>query len=293
MPVNIKYIKKIVIIFSILVGTSALFTIASTVIYFEHYSPIKSEEGDIVCSNKAETGYAESTVKDAVLGHGVDNNAKIKLSGKISYSATAGSFYLRDGAFILPLDLSTCADADVYKMNRETLIFTGGVISRANSGATLRVDGIRNNMPVWMQIMFNAGIYGWIGAFFGAIILLFRGSSRLINWLLTAIGLRHQKSESEIPAEAKDNRDAGSSVLAGIFAPLLWGANPIIGAIWLGFGIYSGWKGMQSEKKKIALIGLILCSAELIILPIISIFFGWFSAAPEPNLVKNIFIDNF
>lgn len=293
MPVNIKYIKKIVIIFSVLVGASAFFTIAVPLIYFEYYSPIKSEEGEIICSNKAESGYAESTVKDAVLGHGADNNSKIKLAGKISYSATAGSFYLRDGAFILPLDLSTCADADVYKMNRETLIFTGGVISRADNGATLRVDGIRNNMPVWMQIMFNAGIYGWIGAFFGAIILLFRGFSRLINWFLIMIGLRHQKSESEIPAETVDNQSAGSAALAGIFAPLLWGANPIIGAIWLGFGIYSGWKGMKSEKKKIAFIGLILCAAELIILPFISIFFGWFSTAPEPNLVKNIFVDNF
>ncbi|MDO8558541.1 MAG: PsbP-related protein, partial [bacterium] len=78
-----------------------------------------------------------------------------------------------------------------------------------------------------------------------------------------------------LPEEAL-NKNAGRMLSAGIIAPFLWAANPIVGA---GVHIFSliHYRGaLRSQKRKMAIAGVILCVAGLVLMPIDSIGMGRF-----------------
>ena len=281
-----KNIFKRVAIFAILIAVSVVFAY-SLAIYHKLYSPIKGGQ-TVSCSTERTSGdYTYSTVEDVIFNNSADVEAKVKLTGTVSYSSAANSFYLRDGAFIVPLNLSGCINTDILK-DHEVDVFVKGAVARTDIGKIFLVDGIKESAPVLVQHIFNTGVWGLIGVFVAVPILLLLRLFLLIGWLLVRIGLRHPEPKPKrISTKVRKDRNAKLSVAAAGIALINWFASPILGICWQGIGLYTGWKGLRSSKR-VAVVGIALSAAGLIITPIVFASIGLLSEPPINFAESNI-----
>jgi hypothetical protein len=245
------------------------------------------EDVKVDCRAQTESDHEATTVKEAVLDYAV-RSVKVKMDGWVSWSPAAGAFYLRDGVYGIRLDDGGCVNADVLKDGRERLVFVKGVTVIEDGEPVLRIDGIHPGLPLWAQIAYNAGVW------FFLVLLIIVGAwfFKLLGWLLVVIGSRQPKPNTPERIAAGKNARAGSSIQIAVLAPLVWYFNPIIGVAYSGLGIYRGWQGLKSSKRTVAIIGLILCGAGLIAIPIFFASRGFFSRI-VPNIAQSDIIDHF
>jgi hypothetical protein len=226
-------------------------------------SPI-GPDAEAGCPTQTETGHTDLTVKDLALDF-VARPVKVKTSGLISWSPAEESFVLRDGVYGLRLDAYGCDGMEIFKGGAETPVFVKGVIVVEDREPVLQIDGIKRDAPPWIKIFFIAGM------FFSAIAVgtAIGGIFRFLGWLLIVIGIRHPKPKTPEQIAAEKDRQAGMSVLMGVFAPFLWLLNPVIGIAYHGLGIRYGLKGLRSSKRKAAIVGLIFCGIGLVAMPLV------------------------
>ncbi|MDO8516109.1 MAG: hypothetical protein Q7S28_02565 [bacterium] len=200
------------------------------------------------------------------------------VSGKLSYAPSRETFYLRDGIFVLPLDVSDCQNLDVFKKG-ETPVAVKGIVANDGDSPLLVVTDLGEMVPDWAQMMFNAGIWGGIFILIG----LCGELGKLLRWFLVLIGLMKPKPElSPDEVEKIKERKAGMMVIYGIFTPLVWFVNPIAGAGLQILAVVSGLSGFQSQKRKVAIVGAILCGTGLIVMTFVSVGLGLFKD-PQMN----------
>ena len=275
----LKHVLRILVIFA---GTALM--LGGQSLYQYWYSPIKTNE-QAVCANEAATGHERSTVRDVALGRHEDKT-EVRLYGRISYLPSADAFYLRDGAFNVRLDVSDCRNVKIFKA-AETPVFVKGAVYRQDGEPAVEVDGIGTDAPVWVHDVFGAGLY----LYFGVIIAVVTAVLAFLGWLLILIGVRQPKPE--MPLEKRRTRQAGNSVLAAVAAPVLWFLNPIIGFLYHGAGLYLGWKGLKSPKRTVAIVGLTLCAAGIVAVPILRIALGAAAKPAEPDFYRFLEVENF
>ena len=269
---------KVILRWVVLIGLTALLLLAPRL----YRTPLKAGE-QVTCPNQAAEGYTPATLEDAVLGHGFDTNPKITLNGTISYSSANDRFYLRDGAFLVPLDVPGCTEMDIYKRG-DVLVFIKGTAATVDGRTMVTLDGIHTSAPVWMQNAYNLGLELTIGIAVALVLFLMIGVVKLIRWFLVLIGLKQPAvPKPPIDPEVLNERQAGASLLAGIVGPIFWFLNPFLGILYQGMCLYSGWKGLRSTKRVVAIIGISLCLASFIIMPLVLGALGLFSHASEPN----------
>lgn len=252
--------------FALFLGLTVLLLAAPRIYRSGTVTPLGTEAE---CPSQTETEHTSVAVKDLVFDYAA-RPVKVKTSGLISWSPAAEAFYLSDGILSLRLDAYGCAGMGIFKKSDETPVFVKGVITVEDGEPVLWIDGIRVDLPAWIKTLFSAGILFCLFALAVVIGSVFR----FLGWLLIVIGMRHPKPLTAAQIEAAKDREAGSSVLIGLFAPIFWLINPVLGAAYGGGGLYHGWRGLRSSKRIAAVVGIILCGAGFIVMPIASTFIG-------------------
>lgn len=262
-PVIVRALKRIGTPI-ILIGSTVLLLAAPRI--YRSGTPIPLDT-EAACPSQTETGHTAVTVKDLAFDYAA-RPVKVKTTGLISWSPAAEAFYLRDGIFSLKLDAYGCADMGIFKRNDETPVFVKGVITVRDGEPVLWIDGISVDLPAWVKVLFSAGLI--LLAF--SVILVIVSFFQLLGWLLIVIGIRHPKPPTPAQIEAAKDRQAGASVLCGLFAPAIWLLNPVLGAAYGGLGIHKGLQGLRSSKRTVAVVGIVMCGAGFVAMPIVLAF---------------------
>jgi hypothetical protein len=260
---TIKHVLKKIIFWACF---AALFNLCiwSPNIYW-HYTTGTSGGYQALCSNQSTSASTQVTVADIVL----ENKSAaqvVDVSGQLVYAPEEDMFFLQDGILRLPLDLSDCQNLDNFKKG-EPLVVAKGTVTIDNDKVLLVVNGLRSTVPDWFQVLYSGGVFGSIIFAIFVIIWLAKG----LAWLLAKIGIGF-KNKQPLSPEARKNRQAGFLLLIGLAAPLLWLLNPYLGAvIHLLALLFLAHGGLRSGKRTVAIIGVCLCSAGLVVMFFVSL----------------------
>ncbi|MBI4992493.1 MAG: hypothetical protein HZB99_04755 [Candidatus Harrisonbacteria bacterium] len=277
MPEKIKQIIRKVGILAMFVAASYILTLAPN---FYWYSSSGLWNGrQAVCGTAEEIDYFyDKNLREVILNTGTeydylqvyDNKWPVKVSGKLSYSPGQEIFYLRDGIFSLPLNVSNCQNIQSFEKG-EKLIAVKGIVSEDGDKLLISVTELRETVPGWVQIIYNAGIWGGIIL---VSFVIFSGFSAFFRRFLVRIGLI--KLKPAILPEAIQEKNAVNMFVAGIAAIYIWVLNPVIGAGLQIFSLIFYRDGLRSKKRSIAIAGAVLCGAGFIAMLIEGISLGRF-----------------
>lgn len=218
------------------------------------------------------TGQAEAEetdLREIVLHPEYWDSQRVLVTGELSYASDRGMFHLRDETSVLPLDTSGCQGLEAFKED-EVPVFVRASVARNGDEPILVADGVRESAPGFVQTAFSAGLLG-ILAVWG---LIAAGILWLVKRFLIFIGVM-KKKPALLPEEIAAKK-AGSLLLAGIFAPVLWYLNPFFGAGYTIAALIRGWRGLRSSKRTVAIVGMTLCVTGLVVMSVVSLGFGWF-----------------
>lgn len=271
-----KKIIKIIVFWAIFIGLFNL-CIWSPNIYWQHTVGNKDGFQALCRELQSDSTPVDATVADIILDE--KDRQLISTSGRIIYNASQDIFFLQDGIFKLPLDLSGCQNLDDFK-NNELLVAVKGANLQDDKGQSLLfVSGLRSTVPEWFQVLYASGVFGSMA--FGIFMIV--GIAKGIAWLLAKIGIGSRNKQAISP-EARKNSQAGYLLLIGLTAPLFWLLNPYFGAVInllaLIFWTRTGW---QSQKRTVALVGICLCSLGFIVMTIISLINFSFTKPSSAN----------
>ena len=281
MTKSLRILKKISLFVLALAFVGLLFY--APMIYSWASSPSGTpDQEEAVCRYADETGHEASTLRKIALDFDPLKNPLVGVRGKLSYAPVSQSFYLRDGVFSVPVSLSGCRDFDAFKEG-ETVVMVKGVVAARDGRPIIAVHSVRETVPRWVQFIADAGLLGLWGLAVSLLTLLFQ----FFSWLGVLIGLRKRK---EPPSPAfKLNQHAGASLVAGIAAPLFWIVSPAIGLFFHVVGLVRGRLGLRSQKRRVAVAGLILCGIGLLVIPLVYASTGKFLIRMEPFLYPFFF----
>ena len=204
-----------------------------------------------------------------------DNKWPVKVSGQLSYSSSQKTFYLRDGIFFLPLNVSSCQSLSSFEKG-ETSVIVQGTVSGNDGGLLLTVIELHKTTPSWIQIIYSAG-------FWGNIMLFLIGLLSVISVLLQKLILRIGLAKPNIFPSFLLIKDwkAPKLLIGGIIALFVWIINPIVGALIQIFSLIAYQDELRAQKRKMAITGAILCVAGFIIMTIWSMGIGTFEKPLE------------
>lgn len=205
------------------------------------------------------------------------NHQSVSLSGRIVFSSAQGTFYLRDGIFSLPLDVSDCQGLDAFQ-DGETPVRVQGTVAENGGAPLLVLTKLYETVPTFLQVAFAAGLFG----IFILFVKFVAGVIGLLIWFLVLIGLVKRRPPPS--AEEVNSKKAGATLVSGLFLPFLWFFNPIVGAGYHVSALVSGWRGLHSKKRPVAIAGIALCALGLVVMPLASIAYGW-----HEDLNRNIY----
>ncbi len=205
---------------------------------------------------------------------------KVLVSGNLHYSKMENSFYLRSGALMVPLDVSDCQRLSQFKNEKDTPVAIAGTVTMNNGELIILVKGMRDVAFGWMKVLIN-GAFAVTVTFFTFFIWLGLGLG--LKKILIKIGLAKKPDPSSDISMNTSERKAGWSLLISILSIPLWFLNPYIGLSLQIFGLYLGYPIYILQKNKIAFAGTIISVAGLVIMSLIFIHIGRFSAPLENN----------
>ncbi|MFY9462133.1 MAG: hypothetical protein WAP51_02945 [Candidatus Sungiibacteriota bacterium] len=209
-------------------------------------------------------------LQEVILRSDYWNFQKVAVSGKLSYSENRETFYLRDGIFSIPLNVSDCQNLHDFEQD-EMLIAAKGAVSEDNGELLLTVTELREEVPGFFKVMFNAGFLGLISILAVPLIL---GFIQLLLRFLALTGLK--KTRGVLSPEETGNRAAGRMLLVSIGAPLTWFINPVFGAGFHIFNVLRNRSGLRSPKSKVAIAGVTLSVAGFVFMFMFSFGAGAF-----------------
>ncbi len=212
----------------------------------------------------------KTTLQDINLHFDYWNFAQVSVPGNLSYNSAEETFYLHDGAFIIPVDVSDCQNLFGFKNNAAAFVDATGSLAKNGDKPVLILTSLKESVPPFFQVLYNAALWGVFALF----IALFFVPYLFIVWILRRFGIVKPKPVSS-PDEKKESF-ARALVMAGIGAPILWLLNPIVGAVYHIVAVIFFRTGLESKKRKTALAGLILCIVGFAIMLFISIGRGTF-----------------
>ena len=231
------------------------------------------------------TNYKQSSLEEIFFDSTHQNLEKVIVFGKLSYSKTENSFYVRDGAFIIPLDVSGCQHLDQFKNKPETEIVVAGISTMYNGMPLLSVTGLHDSVPGWMKVMANGGMTVIVTLIYFYLIM---GIGFAVNYFLIKIGLRKNQESAIVRSLKTPEKKAGWSMMYGIVSIPIWFLNPYAGILVQVYAMYIGYKALASEKKKLALAGIIVSGAGLLIMTFIFLSIGRFSNPPKANFFGGV-----
>ncbi|MDO8558212.1 MAG: hypothetical protein Q7S09_03430, partial [bacterium] len=184
MSEKIKQILKRIAGWLVYIAVVSLLIIGPNLYWLNSSAPWSGRQA--VCGGESKDGI-RSDLQRIVLDAADLNSGPVELSAELSYAPSQGIFYLRDGIFSVPLDTSDCQGLEGFQ-NGESFVAVKGTVEKDDEILILAVNGLRETVPIWVQIMYNAGIWGGIA---GTIMLLamgFAGVRALFRKLLVRIG---------------------------------------------------------------------------------------------------------
>ena len=224
-----------------------------------------------ICGTKG--AYERSTdLRQIALNSEYWNFQSVEVTGKLIFVLSRATFYLRDGIFILPLDTSDCQHLGSFASG-ETLVVVAGAVAKNGNEPLIVVNGLRETVPAWAQVVYNAG-------FLGVLVAMGIGLSILSRWFLVRIGFI--KPRPALSRDEINNQKASRIFFTGIAMPVLWLFNPIFGAGFSIFSVIVNWDGFHSQKRRMAITGAILCVAGFVVMTVVSIGLGSFTS-PSVN----------
>ncbi len=228
------------------------------------YSTGKAYGFQVLC--QSENVDNPTSVKVADIFFGNNTPQLVSVSGNLVYDLDQEMFYLGDGILRLPLDLSGCQNLNNFKTNEPLVIVRGTPTVDKDKNPLIVVNGLHSDLPEWVQIIYSAGVL-W------SIVLsisIITGIGLALGWLLAKIGIG--KGDKKILPEEKQNRHAGYLLLLGIIAPFCWLLNPYLGVFASLLPILLWTRdGLKSSKKKVAIVGAVLCGIGFVVMLIISV----------------------
>ncbi|HTM68232.1 MAG TPA: hypothetical protein VL426_02930 [Candidatus Binatia bacterium] len=243
-----------------LLGAIAIGLFGGMIAYGTLFTPVKGDEGP-TCAGQHTTGHKRVTVAEIARNEEAPG-ALVKAYGKLDRSAASDVFYLRDGAYAVRLDVAGCEDLEAFERGEFPAFVKGRVVTR-DGVSFVRVDGMAQDAPWLVRYAFDASAFFGLAFLFALVLAFFRG----VGWFLRLIGFSKRKAPKAVTEEQLQRR-AGSSVLTGLFAPVVWAINPFVGAYSSVEGIVSGVKGLRSKKRAAAIAGIVLCCLTAIVSPL-------------------------
>ncbi len=222
-----------------------------------------------VCGTASPNATA-TTLQDISLHSDYWNFQQVSVSGNLSYNSMEETFYLHDGAFIIPVDVSDCQNLFGFKNDTGFLVGTTGSLAKNGDKLVLILTSLKESVPPFIQLLYNTSLWG----IFALVIVIFMLPYLFILWVLRRIGILKPKP-AQSPDVKKENF-AHTLLMAGIFAPILWLFNPIVGAVYHIIAVIFFRKGLDSKKRKTALAGMILCIGGFAVMLFVSVGRGSF-----------------
>ena len=253
---------------------------ASPLIYFAVATPTRQQE-HAICANADIKGAIPTHLQNLLLNRGVWNNQLVQVTGQVSYVAANQTYYLRDGIFIVPLNTASCRYAEGFRPGL-TLAAVRGTLNQNDHQPSLTVANMQTTVPLWIQLMWSCGLI-WTGLLVWFVIIM--GLGTLLRKFLTFIGLLQPKPA--LSEEIRNESKAGTLVLSSIVGLFFWIANPVAGAILIVLALLYGRPALQSQKRKVALAGIILCVAVLVIMSGVTWLYG--DLTPSHTLYAGVF----
>lgn len=224
--------------------------------------------------------YQRTSLQEIFFDSTHKNLEKVIVSGNLRYIKKENTFYLRDGVFLIPLNISGCQQLAQFKKDGENFVTVAGIVSLNDGELLLSVTGLRDTIPGWMQIIITF-VFIIIGPLIWYLIFwaLFRG----LSWILIKLGIKKKPEPVATSVQKTSEKKAGWSLVLAVIALPLWFLNPYVGILLQLFGIYLAYLARTSEKKKIAFIGGTISGVGLVLMLFIFIGLGKFGIAPKVN----------
>jgi len=229
--------------------------------------------------------YEQSSLKEIFSDDTHENMNKVIVFGNLTYSKTEDAFYIRDGLFIIPLDVSGCQNMTQFKNKPETPIVVAGISTMYNGMPLILVTGLHDSVPGWVKVMDNGGTMVMVALIY---FYLIGGLALGLNLLLVKIGLRKTQNKNLTLAPKTPEKKALWSIIYGIIGIPIWFLNPYAGILVQIYATYMGYKGLVSQKRKFAFIGIIVSGTGLVIMTFIFIFMGRFFNPPQTNIFNGM-----
>lgn len=143
--------------------------ILSPFLYLFLFSPTKFGE-TVQCKSVSteKQEYTKVTVEKVVLDPETYQDTNVRLTGKTAFYPKSGSF-LRDGIFLVSLDLSSCEGIEAYRRGFSVWVDIQGKVMTKDDEFYILVDSFSETEPDWILAL--AG-FSFIG-FFPAGLLIF------------------------------------------------------------------------------------------------------------------------
>ena len=256
--------------------------LASPELYVKWHSGSWSERA-AVCGQESPHA-RDATLREVSTHADYWNGQQVSLLGNLSYLKAEGIFYFRDGIFSAPLDISGCQHVNDFK-NEEIPVSIKGTVVDNNGLPLIEVTDLREIVPGFVQMLFDAGFLLMLALFCFAVV----GLAKSFIWAVRRLGLVI-KPRPPLSQDERKSKAAVSLLTAAILAPLVWFLVPAAGAVYHVIALAANWKGLRSKRKRTSIAGLAMCVIGFLGMALVSLANGSFEK-PVFNPYPTMFLD--
>lgn len=147
-------------------------------LYLFLYSPTKFGES-ATCAGAGAAQYERPSLKEMIFEQESWKDKDVKVTAMMEFAPVSEEFYLRDGIFVVPLDVSGCENTEIFTAGPALVDVEGKVIFEEDS-PLLVVDDFNETAPNWMYVFFVIAIWAFVfeaAWFFAAFVRRWRKKS--------------------------------------------------------------------------------------------------------------------
>jgi len=231
-------------------------------------------ERAVVCGQ--ESPYArEETLPDIAFHLEYWTGQQVALSGRLDYLRPEQTFFLRDGIFTAPLDVSGCQHAGDFMAGGVPVLIKGTVAEKGGL-PLIEVTDLRETAPDFIRALVDAGTWFSFPFFILAALGLIRLLARPAAWMMKRLGWTRNAKPAPTPEKQADRAAVWFLIAGALGAPFIWLLNPLVGAAYQFYCLIRFRKGLRSTRKWLVAAAVTLFAVGFAGMALVSLGLGTF-----------------